>query len=117
MPRKVSMLLTNAVSFNMFNTLNVELTSHEVSVNIARELLLRNGMESGLGHQDAATGATAELGFDAPYCRANTCLEVTTEPHQFLVYHRKGMRLVEGAMVAPEGSQYTWLLVTYQQPS
>lgn len=103
------MKILNAVSGNMFPSMDWMIRSKSLSLSEAKTVLAENSIESFVGHADTARVLSNELGVEIPAERRNASLAVGETA---FVAQYKGPRLVEGATVLPDGARIDFGLVT-----
>jgi hypothetical protein len=98
------MKLLNAVSLSMFTRIGgaFNIKAERVSAKRAKELLTYHGLESCIGHKDAAAMCSSLLGMPVPENRVST---VIGEQEQAVVFQYMGPRLPEGVINLPEGAK------------
>lgn len=107
------MLVLNALSANMLAlscdayTMNVRIT--QITPMEVRSTLLREGVESAVGHADTAAVFSSVLGLDISFNRETVSLKAGD---QAIVGQYSGPRLPEGTTILPEGATIKWLLVS-----
>jgi len=74
------------------------------------KLILGQGFESYIGHQDTANVLSNELGLDVP---CNRGMLLLGKDDVAIVAQYMGGRLPEGATQLPEGATFTYYLVKY----
>jgi len=74
------------------------------------KLILSQGFESYIGHQDTANVLSNELGLDVP---CNRGMLLLGKDDVAIVAQYMGGRLPEGATQLPEGATFTYYLVKY----
>ena len=102
------MLLFNAFSLNMVETLPVTINVKELAMDEARQMLSA-GFTSGVGHADTAAVFSSQLGVTVPMNRITVALK---KGDVVLVGQYRGPRMPEGATTLPEGASIVWCLVT-----
>jgi hypothetical protein len=103
------MLLLNAFSLGMLPDLNVNIELEEMSLANVRILFEAEGLESAVGHQDAADLYGELLGMDVAFNRVSNTLKVGDCA---IVGQYKGPRLPEGATTLPDGAEIRWIYVS-----
>lgn len=104
------MILTNAFSIQMLDT--SKKSSHTVSfketaVDDIKELILKNGVLSAIGHEDTASVLSHMLGLAIPANRVN--IQLNNDP--IIVAQIVGGRLPEGATTLPKGIEIKFFVV------
>ena len=98
----------------IFNALSINLIPEGGEINlipISAEtvtFLLRNGVESFVGHVDTAAVISSELGLEVPFNRAHGSIE-----DEAIIAQYVGPRLPEGATSLPEGAEIRFFLAKY----
>jgi hypothetical protein len=107
--RKETMMLANAFSLNMLQTLstiqNILITP--LTAERVRKILM-DGVDSAVGHTDTATIFSTTLGIEIPMIRKTVTLN---KGDSVIVGQYRGPRLPEGAKELPTGSTIEWVLV------
>jgi len=99
------MKLVNAFSFNMVTDNEGNVRFCELNKNQAKELLMKGGFESAVGHADTAKVFSNVLDMDIPCERVNVFLK---KGDACVLGQYKGPRLQEGATRLPEGARIVW---------
>ncbi|MFA7193701.1 MAG: DUF1874 domain-containing protein [Candidatus Paceibacterota bacterium] len=108
------MIISNAFSLNMFETLEGEILSRELSVTeISKEQAVElltdpelGGVDSAVGHADTAALFSTILGIEIP-CERKT-IQLNPENGWLIVGQYHGPRLEEGSTTLPEGASIRW---------
>lgn len=100
------MKLFNSFSLNMIPG-GGEITFIPISTKTAA-FLLRDGVESFVGHAETATVIASALGMDVPFNRINGSIEDEAVIAQYI-----GPRLPEGATALPDGAEIRFFLAKY----
>jgi len=107
------MLICNAFSLNMLDTLDVDVRVRPLTL-IQAQAIAANGLESAVGHADTAAVFSAELGVEVP---ANRVTLTLGSGDMVLVGQYRGPRLTEGATELPNGARIEWAIVELWEPS
>jgi hypothetical protein len=103
------MLVTNAFSLNMLDSLSSTIKTIELQKEAVKETLKVNAWRSVVGHVDTAAVFTDELGVEIPFNRESVSLK---QGDVVLVGQYVGPRLNEGVTTLPEGATIKWILVS-----
>jgi hypothetical protein len=104
------MIVINSFSMNMLAEVagGATISVVPVPVETARNLLLKCGVESAVGHADTAAVFSSALGMEIPMARITVALKKGDE---ILVGQYRGPRMAEGVKTLPAGATIEWLLV------
>jgi hypothetical protein len=103
------MLVTNAFSLNMLDSLSSTIKTIELEKEAVQETLKVNAWRSVVGHEDTAAVFSSELGVEIPFNRESVSLQ---QGDVILVGQYIGPRLNEGVTTLPEGATIKWILVS-----
>ena len=103
------MLVTNAFSLNMLDSLSSTIKTIELEKEAVKETLKVNAWRSVVGHEDTAAVFSSELGVEIPFNRESVSLQ---QGDVILVGQYIGPRLNEGVTTLPEGATIKWILVS-----
>ena len=103
------MLVTNAFSLNMLDSLSSTIKTIELEKEAVKETLKVNAWRSVVGHEDTAAVFSSELGVEIPFNRESVSLQ---QGDVILVGQYIGPRLNEGVTQLPEGATIKWILVS-----
>lgn len=108
------MKLLNAVSLSMFTGIGgaFNLKAEMIPLDTAKYLLEKHGLESCIGHQDAATMLSMMLKREVPMNRISTSLSANENA---IVFQYMGPRLPEGSTALPPDSQVAFFLITVSE--
>ena len=101
------MKILNAFSLSMLGVLPAYISVTEANAEAAAQML-KNGVESCVGHADTAALFSQILGVEVPANRVNVTLQ---EGESALVGQYSGPRLPEGCTELPSGAAIRWLVV------
>lgn len=104
------MIITNAFSIQMLDTSKPlhTVSFKETPVDDIKELILKNGVSSAIGHADTASVLSHMLGLEIPANRVN--IQLNNDP--IIVAQIIGGRLPEGATTLPEGIKIKFFVVS-----
>lgn len=102
------MYLANAFSLSMLAVGEANIRVNPISVEEAKALFNKHGMESFVGHADTALVLSSILGIEVPMHRGNLSLYDGSE---VIVAQLMGGRLPEGVTTLPEGFSFSFMRV------